>query len=107
MNQYCGEHLWPRSSELSLRPQASDVESYCLEQGIAIYNVSLESSVISFIPPSSELYVQIGGIKPHLFHFICLEYKVIHVDLRLLSVSDPFYEDASHADPGLNQQVSH
>ena len=48
-----------------------------------------------------------GGIKPHLFNFICLEYKVIHVEFRLPSVSDPFYQDASHADPGLNQQVSH
>ena len=36
-----------------------------------------------------------------------MEYKVIRVDLRLLSVSDPFYQDAYHADPGLSQQVSH
>ena len=73
-----------------------------------MYNVSLWSGEqCNLIHPSilwkffwsSLAYVQIGRIKPHLFHFICLEYKVIHVDLRLLSVSDPFYQNASHADP--------
>ena len=82
-----------------------------------MYNVSLWSgkqchlihpSILwkFFWPSLAYIYVQIGRVKPRLFYFICLEYKVIHVDLLPLSVSDPFYQDASHADPGLNQQVT-
>ena len=65
--QYCGEPPWPRGSLLGLRPPGLKFRILCLE-----------SSVFSFISPSSagypakfSLYVHKGGLKSHLFHFIC------------------------------------
>ena len=54
-----------------------------------------------------------SGEQCHLTHpsilwkFIYLEYQVIHVDFPSFLSQTLFYQDASHADPGLNQQVSH
>ena len=69
-----------------------------------MYNVSLWSGEqCHFIHPSifwKFFWPSLAYIcaNKHLFYFISFEYKVIHVDLRFLSVSDPFHQDASHAD---------
>ena len=61
--RYCGALPWPRGSVLDLRPP-----------GLKFRILSLESSVISFISPSSGgslaqfgLYVHKGGLTPHSY----------------------------------------
>ena len=72
-NKYCGEPLWPRSRELGLRPPGLEFQILCLE-----------GSVIAFISPSQEvllsqlsLFVHKGGLKPHSFHLMRMNWAFI------------------------------